>query len=212
MRFRRSSMSACPIPFETLLDYHEERLDGAETLRVRAHVDAGCAACDERLALMGRAAAVMRGADAVHAPEHVLQRAREIYRERFRKPARQSFIARLLFDSRSAQPGLAAAGARGAAEASVQTLYSTDAHDVDLFQEAGPEGRWYVIGQVLPREGGAPLAARSVTLLAAEGGVIEASREGSEFHLAEVPAGACDIRVRLDEDEIVLRDVKVGAE
>ena len=47
----------------------------------------------------------------------------------------------------------ALSGARGASEDPIKLNFSTDLHDIDFWEEPSGPGLWYVIGQVLAREG-----------------------------------------------------------
>jgi hypothetical protein len=143
-----------------------------------------------------------------------LELAQNIARER--QPATAPLLvrlARLVFDSRQAQPAF---GARNLEQGELQLVYSTEEYDVDLWQEHQQADRWYVIGQVLPKEGGEPLMPEQVTLSAIEtetpGRQFTAEADEGEFTAREVPAGTYEVRVRLSDQEIVLPDVVIGSQ
>jgi hypothetical protein len=197
----------CRITFEELLDLQDGRADAATEKRLQTHLAAGCQACDAQLAQIGRLQQVMREGELVSAPVNVVVRAKELFRERFVKPVRPSLIAQLVFDSRNR---LALSGARGAEGGQIQALYSTDEHDVDLWQERSADGRWYVIGQVLPKDGGEPLQPADAILRSDSGEPIESRGEGGEFHLTSVPAGSYTLHIGLPDVEITAEEIVIG--
>lgn len=203
-------MRRCRMPFERLVDYREGHADAATVAEVRAHLGQGCAACEATLARLERTVSALRAGDLLHAPGSALERARALYRERFRAPVRPTLLARLVFDSRV---NLAFAGARGGEEQAFQRLYSTDAHDIDLWQERTEMGGWYLIGQTLPKAGGEACSLVSATLTAADGRALDARIEAGEFHFPSVPPGVYQLTLRLPEPEreIIVPDVEVGA-
>ena len=204
-------MDRCPIRFATLADYHEGRADAQTSARVRAHLSAGCPACERRLAWLARVGDVLRASGALrHAPAPALERARALFRERSPTAARPFLLARLVFDSRSvAAPAFAA---RGEENASVQLLFRTAEHDIDLWQERREDRSWYLIGQVLPRGEDAEAVAPGSAVLTDDGGAaLAAVPEGSEFHLPAVPPGRYQLRLALPEGDVLVPDIVVGA-
>jgi hypothetical protein len=200
----------CRVKLEELLDLDEGRAAPAEAERLRAHLASGCEACSARVSefgQLGRLRSVMRQGELDSAPDHVLSRARDLFRERFVKPARRPLFAQLVFDSRSR---LALSGARGAESGQIQALYSTGEHDVDLWQEQDPEGRWYVICQVLPKSGGTPVEVEEAAL-SVPGARYTASRQGSEIHLESIPSGIYTLQIGLPDAEITADAVQVGS-
>src|SRR5947209_4279144 len=135
------SSKKCRSEWEDVLNLHDGTGDPTILEPLRVHLKQGCAACETRLSEIGRLQEVMRQGELTSAPDHVLSRARDLFRERFVKPVRRSLLATLVFDSRSR---MALSGARGAEGGQVQALYSTPEHDIDLWQERTPDGRWYV--------------------------------------------------------------------
>jgi hypothetical protein len=198
----------CRVTTEELLDLQEGRLDAHAAGRLRSHLAGGCQICEGLLAQTSRLLSVMGQGELNSAPDHVVARAQDLFRERFVKPARRSLFAQLVFDSRSQ---LALSGARGAEGGQIRILYSTGEHDVDLWQERRPDGRWSMIGQVMPLPGGEPIFAETAVLEPADGPPMRAKREGAELHLEAVPAGKYSLRIVLPDAEIVMDDVVVGA-
>jgi len=195
------------MPFEWLVDFYEGRTEEAAAAEIRAHLAAGCPVCEANLARLGRMLSALQAGDLLHVSESTLDRARALYRERFRVPSRPALIARLVFDSRT---DLAFAGARGGGEQAFQRLYCTDAHDIDLWQERTETGEWYLIGQALPKSGGQALAPEEALLTAADGRTLTAALDAREFHFPSVPPGVYALRLRLEGSEIILPDVVVG--
>jgi hypothetical protein len=200
-------MNRCRMPFESLVDYHDGRADDATAARIRDHISAGCAHCTSELAGIDKVLSTLAAAEDVHASEAVRQRAFNIFRERFMQPAKRSLLARLVFDDRQ---DVAFAGARGDQAATFQMLFSTDEHDIDLYQERTDGGRWYVIGQVLPKQGGDPIVPETAVLTTQSGDTLTATMEPGEFHLAEAPAGIYSLRLILPDAEVTLPEVVVG--
>ena len=205
-------MKNCGITLETLADYREGRADAGTTQQIRAHIDRDCPHCRQNLVWLQRTAETFREAHTVKVPEAALTRAHSLFRERFRPaPAPNpllSWLARLQFDSRQSMPALA--GARGAKREGVQLVYSTNVHDIELFQEPAEPGNWYMIGQVMPREGDAVIVLQEIVLTERNGSRLIFKPESEEFHLPSVPAGLYEIALRLAGGEITIPDVGIG--
>lgn len=197
----------CRVSIEELLDLAEGRVDKSAADRLQAHLAAGCETCETRRAEIGRVLGVMRQGELTSAPEYVRQQAGDLFRELYVKPQRQSLFAQLVFDSRSR---FAAAGARGVDAGQAQALYSTDEHDIDLWQEQAADGLWYVIGQVLPKDGGTALVPDGALLIGVAGNPMPTRQHGAEFHLNSVPAGTYLLRITLPNVEITVAEVVIG--
>ncbi|HLJ53770.1 MAG TPA: hypothetical protein VKT77_01960 [Chthonomonadaceae bacterium] len=200
-------MKRCGITFETLADFHDGRADAESAARVREHVDAGCTQCRETLAWIERAGGTMRDAARHPVPERLLDRMHAVYAERFRQPARRSLMAWLTFDGRATQMP---AGARGTPGPAIQLNYSTEEHDVEIWEEPTAEGRWYVIGQVLPREGEGTLTPSEVSLTDRDGVTRLVAPAMPEVHLPSVAAGPYTMVFKLADANIVISDLVVG--
>ena len=200
----------CGIPFETLTDYRDGTADAETSARVREHLDADCAQCRENLAWLEATAVTLHEAQRVQVPQTALNRAHSLFRERFRAPERVSWLARLQFDSRRALPSLA--GARGARPEGFQLIYSTDAHDIELFQEPTETGTWYIIGQVMPREGDETIVPQQVTFTANDGSELAIMPQSEEFHLPSVSAGLYQVSLLLTDGDIALTNVNIGTQ
>ena len=200
-------MKRCSISFETLADYHDGRADENAAQQVRDHLASGCTECRNGLAWLGKAAHTIRDAESVQVPSPLIDRLQNIYAERFRMPARPSLLARLSFDSRANH---ALAGARGAGEEAFKLNYTTDLHDIDVWQEPAGQTNWYLIGQVLPREGDETVQPQQVILTSESGSEYSVTPEMPEFHLPSVPAGVYRATLRLQDGEIVIPAFTVG--
>lgn len=213
---REKIMNHCTISFETLMDYRENRLGAAVARRVRQHVIRGCAACQERLAWMEAFLPALHAAltmEETPVPAGALTFARNIARERPlapppvpEQPTWIERLARVLFDSRQT-PALA--GARGQSAQAFRMVFGAENCHIDLWAEWERDGPGYLIGQIVPRDGSAPLRAESVTLTAEDGRLLAATWEANEFHIAAVPAGTYMLRIRRDGEEIIAPDVRL---
>src|SRR5207253_1705103 len=130
------------------------------------HLAADCAHCRQTLAWMDRTTQSIRAVQDMRVPRTLVERLHDLYAERFRMPARRPLFARLTFDSRST-PALATA--RGATEEAFRLNYSTDLHDIEIWEEPAAQGQWYLIGQVLPHEGDAVFQPLEVVLTGEDG-------------------------------------------
>jgi hypothetical protein len=145
------------------------------------------------------------------APEHVIQRALNVWQPRRQAQAEPSLLQRVLavltFDSAGASP--LAYGMRSAGGTTRQLLFSAEGHDIDLrISPAGdpPSDHWLLNGQVL-----GPESQGTVTLTDALGQAAgqAALNEWGEFKLPQVADGEYTVTVRLGEREIVLPAVLV---
>jgi hypothetical protein len=205
-------MNQCQITFETLVDFYEGRTDTVLTRRLRRHLDQNCAECNRRLEWLGLFMPALHRAvteETPVVPAAVLASARNIARQRSHKAQEPLLVrmARLVFDSRLAQPAF---GARSGNTGDLQQVYSTDENDVDLWQERQTADNWYLIGQVLPKDGGEPITPAEVVLSTPDGRRFTTLPEAEEFTVRDVPPGTYRVRLRLADQEIVLPDVIIG--
>lgn len=202
-------IKSCRIPFESLVDYAENRAPTATTERIRAHLAADCANCRATLDWMANATPQIHAAQQVEVPAFMLNRAYDLFRQKFPVPARPAWQAFLQFDSRNT---LAFAGARGQAEGAFQMRFSAEQHDITLFQEPIAGGAWYLIGQVLPREGDAVIIPLEITLVGPDGATQDFSPQAEEFHLSPIAAGTYKMTIRWEDGELVLPEISVGTQ
>jgi hypothetical protein len=159
-------MKRCNISFETLADYRDGRAQETESQRIREHLDTGCAHCRDAMAWLERTGAAMAEAQRTEVPQRLVDRLQGVFAERFRMPERRSLLARLTFDGRSP---MALAGVRGGDEGAFNLSYSTELHEIDIWEEPVAPGRWYIIGQVLSRDGDEALLPGEIVLTREDG-------------------------------------------
>jgi hypothetical protein len=116
-------------------------------------------------------------------------------------------VARLVYDSRLTT---IAQGVRGNQPGNLQVVYSTGSHDVDLWQERLEDGDWYLIGQILPKDGSDPITPRRGVLASPnDAALLTESREG-EFFIEAAHTGRYDLTLELPDCQILMTDVAVG--
>ena len=201
------NIRSCRIPFESLVDYNENRAAPATAERIRAHLAADCASCRAALNWLASATPQIHAAQQTQVPDRALNRAYHLFRQRFPASARPTWRALPQFDSRN---HLSFAGARGHSEGAFQMRFSAERHDVTLFQEPLAGGAWYLIGQVLPKEGNAVIVPQEVEMIGRDGKTQMFFPQGEEFHLPEIAAGTYDIVIRWEDGEIVLPGIDAG--
>ncbi len=205
-------MKHCGIALETLADYQEGRGDAIAATQIRVHMDQNCPHCLQNLAWLHHAKETLLKAYSVPVPEKALASAHAIFRERVR-PAQVpntilSWLASLQFDSRRSSPALA--GARGAKPGGIHQVYSTDAHDIELFQEPAEHANWIVIGQVMSHEGTETIIPHQVVLTGRDGTRLSFQPDAEEFHLPSIPPGLYEMALHLTEGTITVPAVGVG--
>ena len=189
------------------MDFHDGRAEQNASAQVQEHVAANCAHCMENLSWLERSSDTMREAARVQVPHALVDRLQALYTERFRMPVRPSVLARLRFDGRS---HTAIAGARGGGREAFKLNYGTEEHDIDIWAEPAGEGAWYLIGQILPREGDEVFHPQRIVLTPESGEEIAATPELPEFHLPSVPSGIYQAAIRLNESDILIPDFEIG--
>src|SRR5438270_10618607 len=115
-------MEDCTVPFEALVGFQDGHASSRLIGEIRAHLQAGCAACSNRLAWLARAIAVMRGSEeGLHVSAQGLRQAGELFRKRQGAGTGPLEIIRaaLVLDSRRS-PALA--GSRGDQTAEYRNL------------------------------------------------------------------------------------------
>jgi hypothetical protein len=201
---------------EVLLDYAEEKVDAATAARVRAHLQAPCAACRAGLDAWQRVLAAMAADRAAGPPAWVVARAFDLFERREPAPSVwERMTAALTFDSRL-QPALA--GARDAGSGSFQLAFTAGELSVDLLCEPGP-GSWRITGQALAPA--APELGWRVRVVpagyatpapspAAAGAPVETETGAlGEFDLAGLPPGRYQLTLRESQREVVLPEIEL---
>lgn len=208
-------MKSCQTPFELLLDYQEGRVDAETAARLRRHLESGCVECQreqEWIATFLPALQRTLREGEVQVSESALAFARSLMtpvRPEASRPSPLVQWARLIFDSRFSAAPLAAA--REVASPSIHSIFRAEEIDIDVWQEQASGRGWVLIGQALPADGEA-LSPQRVTLLSSEGATRDAIIEDDEFMFEAVSAGPYTLRLRLEDQEILVSDLMVGAE
>ena len=153
-----------------------------------------------------RVSRALRGPGIVQAPQAVLDCARLAFIER-RKSGAVVHVARPLFDSWT---NMAPLGLRGDAATTRHQVFSTAWHDVDLWGERVSDRLWYLIGQVLPKQGGPAIRPLEALLISADKSVKTGVPDNGEFHIPSVQPGYYDLRLRLTGAEVLLPNIQVG--
>lgn len=155
-----------------------------------------------------RVADALRSPTIVQAPQSVIDCARTAFLERRRKGGEVVHVARPLYDSWAS---LAPVAVRGDSASTRHQVFSTAWHDVDLWGERLTDELWYLIGQVLPKEGGPAIKPLEALLISADKSVKTGVPDNGEFHIPSVNPGTYDLRLRLSGAEVLLPNVQVGA-
>ncbi len=202
------------ITIETLIDAFENRLEPELAVRAQAVAESDPEA-REVMSWLHRFTPSLR--DVVSSRElnpspAAVAAVQQLFRDRLRESRPASLpvvVARLVFDSRRTP---LVAGVRGERHANFQVVYSTDAHDVDLWQERLADGNWYLIGQILPKDGGDAITPRRGALTLADEIQAPTQTRDGEFFIAAAQEGCYDLQLDLSDSRIVMHDVCVGAQ
>ena len=199
-------------PFDRLADLTEGLLDVDDERAVLGHL-ATCSRCSDDVDWLTHAIGLMRGDETVSAPEHVLNRAVRLLRQRRNvatKGEPDGLIKRLKacirFDSANATPAF---GLRvGGDEPTRQRLFEARPYELELRTRA-TRGGWSLVGQLLgPADS---VASGEVELIGADTSVHARMTELLEFSLPAVPAGTYRLKLHLDQStEIDIPPLEVG--
>lgn len=196
------------LPFEKLADLAEERLPATERAAAQAHVS-GCSRCSTQLARIEQTINLMRTDETEDAPRHAVASVLNLFRTRTAAAAAsepslvQRVLAALNFDSMQASP---AYGVRSGQATARQMLFSAGENDIDLRVQPSGEA-WVVSGQVLGECAGGSIRLEGTA--ATE--VVAELNELCEFTLPAVPSGSYTLRLRLDEVEVEVPELRLGA-
>ena len=155
-----------------------------------------------------RVADALRAPGIVQAPQAVIDCARTAFVERRRNRGQVVHVARPLYDSWAT---LAPVSVRGDTVSTRHQVFSTAWHDVDLWGERLTDDLWYLIGQVLPKDGGSAIKPLEALLISSDKSVKTGVPDNGEFHIPSVHPGIYDLRLRLSGAEVLLPNVQVGA-
>jgi hypothetical protein len=178
---------------------------GGETERIRAHLDAGCAACRSRLEQLQTLLAATAGRHLLKAPDWLIHQAMSLFawhQARARESRPEPVPAFLLIDSFAQGPLL---GFRSAGTMSRQMLYRAGNYNINLSLNYVERARAIdIMGQPVPlKPGGGLLVGADVELLK-ESSVACAtkSNEFGSFILNRVPEGIYDVRIKSAHEEL----------
>jgi hypothetical protein len=203
---------ACP-SFESLVSYVAGDIDPAARERVGRHLASGCERCRgevDAIADLRRLAAQTPPA----VPRDVRRRALgALGGDAWRRLVDQvGRAAELVVDTRR-EP--AAAGARRAAPAARQLLFTGFGYDVTVRVVSVRSGALRLAGHVLPGPGRPPESAAGLEVALERGGrplALGRTNDLGEFAFEGLEAGAYTIYVDLSEGFLVLPDVDASAE
>jgi hypothetical protein len=188
-----------------LIDLLEGHLPPQEQAEVKAHLEI-CKRCTDEMRDLEHLLFLMRSDRSSDAPPilrdyvvHLYTR----YRPSAQKP-RRILPAQLIFNS--ARPAFSY-GTRTPQHRSRQLFFSTGEQDIDLRLE--PVGqKWLVSGQVL----GQVISTGTVALIGPDASQHAEMNEQSEFVLKPVDAGTYQLILHLEQDEIRVEELVVGAQ
>lgn len=192
------------LTFEKLTDLAEGRSLADERAEAESHLFS-CQRCSAQLSRMEQAINLMRADEAEDAPRGVLASVVGLFQSRAaeREPSLvRRVLAALSFDSTQLSP---AYGVRSGQATARQMLYSAGDNDLDV--RVTPSGEaWAVSGQVLGECAGGSVELKGASV------EIAAELNGScEFMLPPVPAGSYALRLRMNDMEIEVPDLQLGA-
>jgi hypothetical protein len=188
-----------------LIDLLEGQLTPEEQAAVMAHIDM-CKRCTEEMRDLEHLLFLMQSDRSADAPPILRDYVLHLY-TRFRplpqKP-RRILPAELIFNS--ARPAFAY-GVRSTQNRSRQLFFSTGEQDIDLRVE--PVGQqWLVAGQVL----GQQVSTGTVVLIGVDVSQQAEMNEQYEFIFKPVDAGIYQLILHLEQDEIRVEKLVVGAQ
>lgn len=201
-------MQSCPagISYETLVDYHEKRLEAAEFQKMSRHLEQGCPVCASQLSLLSRISQAIQ-LDKQSKPAPALAAQLQLaFRNRYKQPGLLDRLAAVLtFDSRTSL----VQGLRGQELAGFyQLLYQADVYELDLQVVPSPgqalfPAHFTLLGQILPFDGSGSLAEASLT---AAGGNRFSTRlsDNGEIEFQDLPGGTYQLEIKLKDKILVI--------
>ncbi len=194
-----------------VLDYLEGKLSPPAHASVEIHLAGGCKSCNELHSWWVEALhdIVAAGTSTVSAPAQAILQAKAIFttaRPRQVAAPRKVFTASMIFDSRL-RPAMV--GVRGAA-ASIQQVYRTEDHFVELGMERQPAGKWSLIGVMIPPESSSSLVIDRAVLIEKSGTITAVNWNSLEFYVADIAPGHYELRLEFDSCTVQVQNVQVG--
>lgn len=198
------ALETAHIPFELLVDLVEGRLDDAPRATCLAHLS-GCTPCRAELQRLEHIVDLMRSDERPEPDQGMIRRALRLFTT---PPSPQGsslrhLLARLRVDSLR-QP--MAFGTRSAQIAVRGLIYSAEERELDMQLTPAPGG-WTLSGQLV---GGRP-AAGHVALRGPQRELRASLGPMREFVFGPVPAGFYSLHVLLDDLEIEVPELVIGA-
>ncbi len=194
--------------YETLLNYVEASQSVEARASTEAHLNQPCSQCQARTKHIAELLGMLAVPDSTFVPPPaVLRRMLNVpYRQRISE--RSTTPLSLVFDSLTQR--IVGSRAGGAPNAQ-QLLFSAEGVDVDLHVTSGPN-QLTLRGQVLGSPSGQSRSTILVILQSGEENVLttETDRLG-QFVFHSVPAGTYDLHVELEETEIAIPGLRLGA-
>ena len=204
----------CP-NFEQLIDYLDNRLEGAQASRVADHLATGCTDCGEIREWFAQLRDTVSSDDSVAPPAWVFKRAIRIFDTERHSPKLAerigNAIAALIFDS-FARPALA--GVRSTETANRQLLYRAEDYGIDLQILPAEQNHADLIGQVLRENDPTFESVAGLTLrFAREGKALlsTVTDERGEFKINGIKQGVYDLQIELPEGSISVAELPVTA-
>ncbi len=202
-------MSNCSITWKTLVDYIDNKLSKSDSELLSLHLDSGCEHCRQQLDFIGRVNASLTSGDMTHAPKLQIDKAMAIFREQNRKPLKEHWLARLIYDSYS---NLQPVAARGERTASRHRIYRADGYEIELWEDPLTDRDFYLIGQLLSTTSDkVHETCESIRLVNSQGHESTLTFEDHEFHAANVHAGAYELMIAFDGNILKVENLIVGA-
>jgi hypothetical protein len=200
----------CP-PLEQLIADLRGLLQVGERAALEAHLASGCRRCAENRRWLAEAADLAAAEPPVDVSEATMRSMVNWFRARPMRAPRSvpQRLASLIFDSLTASQPLAVRRDAGHRPRERQLLFRAEGYEVDLRLDAAAEGG-RLVGQILP-EDGEPLPPAAAHLELHDGEkVVAAARSEVDglFHLRGIPPGVYDLKIEVDDQEIIVSPVE----
>lgn len=203
----------CP-SLNSLLDSLRGQLPPSEHDAILKHLSMGCVTCQENHRWLEEVLQVTSEDELFQAPEETIQYlvARFNSQSTAASPSLAQYLAEMIFDSFVPQQlaGVRSDSAAGAGFVGRQMLFQAAGYDIDLrVEQVQGAGAGDMVGQILSRkQQPAEGVALSAQLLRDD---VEISRAEADargiFKFSRVPAGVYDLKIRVPEGEIRIREV-----
>jgi hypothetical protein len=190
---------------DQLLALARNQLPPSDAGRIRAHLDAGCAACKEQLDHFQMLVAAMVGRELVDLPAWLTHQGRKLFawhktipRQDQTKPIPGILVTDSFADERLL-------GFRMAGPTSRQMLYRAEQHDVDLYIEYVKSADAFdIMGQVMPLSADLRTVAGAEVKLLKKSQIASSTKinEFGEFIFNGIGRGVYDLRLELSAGEI----------